>query len=143
MFLLHAKQAILIQTPDVFVAAFVRLGSVTTIGTCLPPACSACSDWDVCFGVRTSSSSVPWPANVSWLCIGIVCDRHDHTQGPIDCAAKIVRQEGPLGLWAGAGPTVMRNGTNQMCVLQLVTWLTLVCCIGHTCSLLGTRSRNR
>ena len=27
-----------------------------------------------------------------------------------------VREEGPLGLWAGATPTVLRNGTNQMCL---------------------------
>lgn len=27
-----------------------------------------------------------------------------------------VREEGPLGLWAGAAPTVLRNGTNQMCL---------------------------
>ncbi|XP_050215006.1 mitochondrial succinate-fumarate transporter 1 [Mercurialis annua] len=34
-------------------------------------------------------------------------------KGPIHCARTIVRQEGVLGLWAGAAPTVMRNGTNQ------------------------------
>ncbi|KAI3974535.1 hypothetical protein MKX01_020307 [Papaver californicum] len=34
-------------------------------------------------------------------------------KGPIHCATTIVRQEGILGLWAGAAPTVMRNGTNQ------------------------------
>lgn len=26
------------------------------------------------------------------------------------------REEGPLALWSGAGPTVLRNGTNQMCL---------------------------
>ena len=31
-------------------------------------------------------------------------------------AVTIVKQDGPLGLWAGAAPTVMRNGTNQMCL---------------------------
>ncbi|XP_010553112.1 PREDICTED: mitochondrial succinate-fumarate transporter 1 [Tarenaya hassleriana] len=34
-------------------------------------------------------------------------------KGPIHCARTIVREEGVLGLWAGAAPTVMRNGTNQ------------------------------
>ncbi|KAL7136204.1 hypothetical protein ABFS83_10G013700 [Erythranthe nasuta] len=34
-------------------------------------------------------------------------------KGPIHCARTIVREEGLLGLWAGASPTVMRNGTNQ------------------------------
>lgn len=34
-------------------------------------------------------------------------------KGPIHCARVIIREEGPLGLWAGAAPTVMRNGTNQ------------------------------
>ncbi|KAK1285497.1 Mitochondrial succinate-fumarate transporter 1 [Acorus calamus] len=34
-------------------------------------------------------------------------------KGPIHCAHTIIREEGFLGLWAGAAPTVMRNGTNQ------------------------------
>ncbi|KAL9247031.1 hypothetical protein vseg_020502 [Gypsophila vaccaria] len=34
-------------------------------------------------------------------------------KGPIHCAGTIIREEGILGLWAGASPTVMRNGTNQ------------------------------
>lgn len=34
-------------------------------------------------------------------------------KGPIHCATNIVREEGVLGLWAGASPTVMRNGINQ------------------------------
>ncbi|BBM98944.1 solute carrier family 25 (mitochondrial citrate transporter), member 1 [Marchantia polymorpha subsp. ruderalis] len=34
-------------------------------------------------------------------------------KGPVHCATSIVREEGVLGLWAGAAPTVMRNGTNQ------------------------------
>lgn len=34
-------------------------------------------------------------------------------KGPIHCARMIVREEGLFGLWAGAAPTVMRNGTNQ------------------------------
>ena len=38
------------------------------------------------------------------------------SQGPIHCAATIVREEGPRGLWSGASPTVLRNGTNQMCL---------------------------
>ena len=28
----------------------------------------------------------------------------------------VVREDGLLGLWAGATPTIMRNGTNQMCL---------------------------
>ncbi|KAH7510482.1 hypothetical protein FEM48_ZijujUnG0125500 [Ziziphus jujuba var. spinosa] len=34
-------------------------------------------------------------------------------KGPVHCARTIIREEGLLGLWAGAAPTVMRNGTNQ------------------------------
>ncbi|KAL3753596.1 mitochondrial succinate-fumarate transporter 1 [Eucalyptus grandis] len=34
-------------------------------------------------------------------------------KGPIHCARTIIREEGLRGLWAGAAPTVMRNGTNQ------------------------------
>ncbi|KAL0450997.1 UNVERIFIED_CONTAM: Mitochondrial succinate-fumarate transporter 1 [Sesamum latifolium] len=34
-------------------------------------------------------------------------------KGPIHCARMIIREEGVFGLWAGAAPTVMRNGTNQ------------------------------
>ncbi|ONL96961.1 Mitochondrial succinate-fumarate transporter 1 [Zea mays] len=34
-------------------------------------------------------------------------------KGPIHCARTIVREEGLFGLWSGALPTVMRNGTNQ------------------------------
>ncbi|KAL8151701.1 hypothetical protein V2J09_021509 [Rumex salicifolius] len=34
-------------------------------------------------------------------------------KGPIHCARLIIREEGVFGLWAGAAPTVMRNGTNQ------------------------------
>ena len=37
-------------------------------------------------------------------------------QGPVHAATTIFREEGLLGLWAGAAPTVMRNGTNQMCL---------------------------
>ena len=34
-------------------------------------------------------------------------------KGPIHCARVIIREDGLRGLWAGAAPTVMRNGTNQ------------------------------
>lgn len=34
-------------------------------------------------------------------------------KGPVHCARMIIREEGLLGLWSGAAPTVMRNGTNQ------------------------------
>ncbi|XP_075517271.1 mitochondrial succinate-fumarate transporter 1-like [Primulina tabacum] len=34
-------------------------------------------------------------------------------KGPVNCAHMITREEGFLGLWAGATPTIMRNGTNQ------------------------------
>ncbi len=37
-------------------------------------------------------------------------------QGPVHAATTIFREEGLLGLWSGAAPTVMRNGTNQMCL---------------------------
>ncbi|KAK3170532.1 hypothetical protein Dsin_000149 [Dipteronia sinensis] len=34
-------------------------------------------------------------------------------KGPVHCARTIIREEGLRGLWAGAAPTVMLNGTNQ------------------------------
>ncbi|CAI9105888.1 OLC1v1004912C1 [Oldenlandia corymbosa var. corymbosa] len=34
-------------------------------------------------------------------------------KGPVHCATTIIREEGFRGLWAGAAPTVMRNGPNQ------------------------------
>lgn len=37
-------------------------------------------------------------------------------KNPINCAATIVREEGILGLWSGATPTMVRNGTNQLCL---------------------------
>lgn len=37
-------------------------------------------------------------------------------QGPVHAAGLILKEEGLLGLWAGAAPTIMRNGTNQMCL---------------------------
>mmetsp|Transcript_23908 Transcript_23908/g.32884 ORF Transcript_23908/g.32884 Transcript_23908/m.32884 type:complete len:320 (-) Transcript_23908:131-1090(-) len=40
-------------------------------------------------------------------------------KGPIHCATTIVRESGPQGLWAGCTPTVMRNGTNQMCLFYM------------------------
>jgi solute carrier family 25 citrate transporter 1 len=39
-----------------------------------------------------------------------------HYKGPLHCGATIVREEGLRGLWSGATPTIMRNGTNQMCL---------------------------
>lgn len=46
-----------------------------------------------------------------------MCDRDlIHLQGPVHAAGLIVKEEGILGLWSGAAPTVMRNGTNQMCL---------------------------
>lgn len=37
-------------------------------------------------------------------------------KGPIHCAATVLREEGIRGMWSGATPTIMRNGTNQMCL---------------------------
>ncbi|KAK9829199.1 hypothetical protein WJX72_004446 [[Myrmecia] bisecta] len=37
-------------------------------------------------------------------------------KGPVHAAVTIVRTDGLFGLWAGATPTVLRNGTNQMCL---------------------------
>ena len=36
--------------------------------------------------------------------------------GPVHAASTILREEGVRGLWSGAVPTMMRNGTNQMCL---------------------------
>ena len=35
-------------------------------------------------------------------------------KGPVHGAMTIFREEGIRGLWSGAMPTVLRNGTNQM-----------------------------
>lgn len=35
---------------------------------------------------------------------------------PIHCAVTILKEEGVRGMWSGASPTMMRNGTNQMCL---------------------------
>ncbi|WIA13872.1 hypothetical protein OEZ85_002444 [Tetradesmus obliquus] len=35
---------------------------------------------------------------------------------PIHCARTILAEEGLRGMWSGATPTMMRNGTNQMCL---------------------------
>lgn len=37
-------------------------------------------------------------------------------KGPLHCGGLILREEGIRGLWSGAMPTVLRNGTNQMCL---------------------------
>lgn len=37
-------------------------------------------------------------------------------KGPIHCAITTLREEGIRGMWSGAAPTVLRNGTNQMCL---------------------------
>eukprot|EP01023_Acetabularia_acetabulum_P002322 TRINITY_DN10916_c0_g1_i10.p1 TRINITY_DN10916_c0_g1~~TRINITY_DN10916_c0_g1_i10.p1 ORF type:complete len:310 (-),score=42.41 TRINITY_DN10916_c0_g1_i10:847-1776(-) len=37
-------------------------------------------------------------------------------KNPIHCASTIIREEGVLAMWSGAAPTVLRNGTNQMCL---------------------------
>ena len=37
-------------------------------------------------------------------------------QGPVHAAGLILKEEGLRGLWSGATPTIMRNGTNQMCL---------------------------
>ena len=38
-------------------------------------------------------------------------------QGPVHAAGSIFKEEGLLGLWAGAMPTVMRSGSHQLCLL--------------------------
>jgi solute carrier family 25 citrate transporter 1 len=40
-------------------------------------------------------------------------------KGTLHCATTILKEQGPMGLWAGATPTVCRNGTNQMCLFAM------------------------
>lgn len=40
-------------------------------------------------------------------------------RGTFHCASTILKEQGPRGLWAGATPTIMRNGTNQMCLFAM------------------------
>jgi hypothetical protein len=35
-------------------------------------------------------------------------------KGPIHCALTVLKEEGLRGMWSGATPTVLRNGTNQV-----------------------------
>ena len=37
-------------------------------------------------------------------------------KGPVHAATTIVKEAGVRALWTGAAPTVLRNGTNQMCL---------------------------
>ncbi|KAK9807343.1 hypothetical protein WJX73_003666 [Symbiochloris irregularis] len=37
-------------------------------------------------------------------------------RGPVHAAGVILKEEGLRGMWSGATPTIMRNGTNQMCL---------------------------
>ncbi|EFJ52815.1 mitochondrial substrate carrier [Volvox carteri f. nagariensis] len=41
---------------------------------------------------------------------------HFKYKGPIHCATTVLREEGIRGMWSGATPTILRNGTNQMCL---------------------------
>lgn len=66
-----------------------------------------------------------------------------HTQNPIHCATTILKEEGLRGMWSGAAPTMLRNGTNQMCLfwakhnmdrcagqqLACVLWCAVLCCV--------------
>uniref|UniRef100_A0A7S0VIY9 Uncharacterized protein n=1 Tax=Polytomella parva TaxID=51329 RepID=A0A7S0VIY9_9CHLO len=42
-------------------------------------------------------------------------------KGPIHCMTTVLKEEGIRGLWSGATPTIMRNGTNQMCLFWAKT----------------------
>ena len=44
-------------------------------------------------------------------------------QGPLHTARTVFMEEGLLGLWAGWLPTVLRNGTNQMCLFTMKHFL--------------------
>mmetsp|Transcript_14902 Transcript_14902/g.47502 ORF Transcript_14902/g.47502 Transcript_14902/m.47502 type:complete len:311 (-) Transcript_14902:58-990(-) len=37
-------------------------------------------------------------------------------RGPIHTASTILKEEGIRGMWSGCSPTILRNGTNQMCM---------------------------
>mmetsp|Transcript_7115 Transcript_7115/g.26172 ORF Transcript_7115/g.26172 Transcript_7115/m.26172 type:complete len:312 (-) Transcript_7115:1569-2504(-) len=43
--------------------------------------------------------------------------------GPLHTARTVLLEEGVLGLWAGWLPTVLRNGTNQMCLFSMKHFL--------------------
>lgn len=47
-------------------------------------------------------------------------------KGPLNCAATILKEEGVRGLWSGASPTVLRNGTNQAVMFSTKNFLDTV-----------------
>eukprot|EP00959_Pyramimonas_sp_CCMP1952_P005561 116780-Pyramimonas_sp.AAC.1 len=53
----------------------------------------------------------PLSVRAAWA--GLTTDQLKY-KNPIHCATTILRERGPAGLWAGALPTVCRNGTNQV-----------------------------
>jgi len=44
-------------------------------------------------------------------------------RGPIHAVFRILRKEGPGGLWKGCSPTVFRQATNQMSMFTSYTWI--------------------
>jgi len=44
-------------------------------------------------------------------------------RGPVHAVFRILRKEGPGGLWKGCGPTVFRQATNQMSMFTTYTWI--------------------
>ena len=74
-------------------------------------------------GMVPSWATANWQrqtATLSCLCFqlpGHLLSMRACMQGPVHAAMTIAKEDGLVrGLWAGAAPTVMRNGTNQMCL---------------------------
>eukprot|EP00930_Biecheleria_cincta_P071685 TRINITY_DN5914_c0_g2_i1.p1 TRINITY_DN5914_c0_g2~~TRINITY_DN5914_c0_g2_i1.p1 ORF type:complete len:295 (-),score=54.08 TRINITY_DN5914_c0_g2_i1:207-1091(-) len=51
-------------------------------------------------------------------------------KGTVDAFKKIIASEGPVGLYRGAFPTILKQGTNQAVRMPLQVWCMTVICMG-------------
>merc|ERR1712066_771716 len=53
-------------------------------------------------------------------------------KGTVDAFGKILRSEGPLGLYRGALPTILKQGTNQAVRMPLQTYIFQIISLGDS-----------